>query len=200
MLGDRWELLYAVPAVALLGVPLVHLHGGEVTEGAIDDRVRHAVSKLADLHCVSTERAAARLRQLGEPAERVFVTGAPVAGPVSRTVRPPTTHLTRLLGRPLARPLALVTYHPATAGGPEPGVGARPTCWRPSPRRPARHWSPHPGWTRGREAVLAADRAGGRPRARRWWRSTRSGADYLPVLAAADVVVGNSSSGILEAA
>ena len=77
VLGDRWELLDVVPPAFLLGVPIVHLHGGEVTEGAVDERVRHAVTKLADEHCVASVDAAARLRQLGEPPDRVHVTGAP---------------------------------------------------------------------------------------------------------------------------
>ena len=63
VLGDRWELLSVVPAAVLAGVPVVHLHGGEITEGAVDDRVRHAVTKLADQHCVASADAAARLRQ-----------------------------------------------------------------------------------------------------------------------------------------
>lgn len=198
VLGDRWELLYAVPAVTLLGVPLVHLHGGEVTEGAIDDRVRHAVSKLADLHCVSTERAATRLRQLGEPAERVFVTGAPSLDQVSRTEPASDEHLARLLGRPLVRPLALVTYHPATAGGPEPGVGAAAVLAAVAATAGSALVTA-PGLDAGREAVLAeiARAAAGDPTL---VPVVSLGADYLPVLAAADVVVGNSSSGIIEAA
>ena len=58
VLGDRWELLYVVASAFLLGIPMVHLHGGEITEGAIDERVRHAVTKLADLHCVASDDAA----------------------------------------------------------------------------------------------------------------------------------------------
>ena len=199
VLGDRWELLYAVPPVVLLGVPLVHLHGGEVTEGAIDDRVRHAVSKLADLHCVSTEAAAAaRLRQLGEPAERIVVTGAPSLDRVA-AVRPAgDATLERHLGRPARRPLALVTYHPSTAGGPEAGAGARAVLAAVAATTGSALIT-HPGLDSGREAVLTAITAA--ERAHPTLAAVASlGTDYLPVLAACDVVVGNSSSGILEAA
>jgi UDP-N-acetylglucosamine 2-epimerase (non-hydrolysing) len=198
VLGDRWELLYAVPPMVLLGVPLVHLHGGEVTEGAIDDRVRHAVSKLADLHCVSTERAAARLRQLGEPADRVVVTGAPALDQVAAVEPADDDRLAAILGWPPIRPLALVTYHPVTAGGPDPGLGASAVLAAVAATTGSAIVT-HPGLDRGREAVLAAIAAS----TAAWPELVEVaalGGDYLPVLAAADVVVGNSSSGIFEAA
>ena len=101
VLGDRWELLYAVPPAVLRGVPLVHLHGGEVTEGAMDDRIRHAVSKLADLHCVSTEARggpAAPARRAGRPGRS---SPAPRRWTASRRVEPATdAELEQLLGRP----------------------------------------------------------------------------------------------------
>lgn len=76
MLGDRYELLGAAMAALVCRVPIVHLHGGEVSEGAIDDSVRHALSKLASLHLVATERAAERLRLMGEEPYRIIHTGA----------------------------------------------------------------------------------------------------------------------------
>ena len=98
VLGDRWELLYVVPPAVLLGVPVVHLHGGEVTEGALDERVRHAVTKLADQHCVASEDAAARLRQLGESPDRIHVTGAPGLDRLAVAAPPDDEALARLLG------------------------------------------------------------------------------------------------------
>jgi UDP-N-acetylglucosamine 2-epimerase (non-hydrolysing) len=198
VLGDRWELLYAVPPVLLLGVPLVHLHGGELTEGAVDDRIRHATTKLADLHCVSTERAAERLRAMGEPADRVFVTGAPSLDRVAGVVPATDERLSELLGRTLTRPFALVTYHPATAADEDPGTGARDTLAAVAATVGSALLT-HPGLDQGREAVLAAiDRAA--HDAPHLVPVTSLGPDYLAVLAAADVVVGNSSSGVLEAA
>jgi UDP-N-acetylglucosamine 2-epimerase (non-hydrolysing) len=198
VLGDRWELLYAVPPVVLAGVPVVHLHGGEVTEGAIDDRVRHAITKLADLHCVSTEAAAGRVRQLGEPADRVVVTGAPALDRLADVTPATGEHLAKLLGVGVTRPFALVTYHPVTAGGPDPATGARNVLAAVAETTGCALVT-HPGLDTGREAVLAEIE-----RAVASHQSIADvaalGADYLPVLAAADVVVGNSSSGIFEAA
>jgi UDP-N-acetylglucosamine 2-epimerase (non-hydrolysing) len=198
VLGDRWELLYAVPPVVLAGVPVVHLHGGEVTEGAVDDRVRHAITKLADLHCVSTTEAAARVRQLGEPADRVVITGAPALDRLADVSPATDEQLATLLGAALVRPFALVTYHPATAGGPDPATGARNVLAAVAERAGSALVT-HPGLDAGREAVLAeiTHAVQAHPA---FAEVAALGANYLPVLAAADVVVGNSSSGIFEAA
>ena len=198
VLGDRWELLFAVPPAVLRGIPVVHLHGGEVTEGAVDDRIRHAVTKLGDLHCVSTEDAAARVRQLGEPADRVVVTGAPSLDRMADVIAADDAMLSGLLGHPLRRPFALVTYHPSAVAGTDPGHGAREllsavaaTC--------ASALITHPGLDEGRGAVVDAI-GDSVSRAPHIVDVATLGAAYLPVLAAADVVVGNSSSGIIEAA
>ncbi len=198
VLGDRWELLYAVPPAVLGGVPVVHLHGGEVTEGAVDDRVRHAMTKLADLHAVSTEDAAARVRRLGEPPDRVTVTGAPSLDHLV-TVEPATDdELARLLGRPVTRPLALVTYHPVTAAGPDPATGAGHVLEAVAATAGTAVVT-HPGPDLGQGAVRQriAEAVAAYPQL---VERASLGTAYLPVMAAADVVVGNSSSGILEAA
>ena len=200
VLGDRWELLYVVPPAVLLGVPIVHLHGGEVTEGAVDERVRHAVTKLADQHCVASEDAAARLRQLGEPADRIHVTGAPGLDRLAGAVAVPDDELATLLGvASVERPLGLFTYHPPTAqaGAPvgewarEAAEAALAVC--------GTVVATHPGMDGGRDEVLAAltALAADEPRLR---LVPALGRDYPRVLAASDVVVGNSSSGVIEAA
>jgi len=199
VLGDRWELLYVVPPAVLLGVPVVHLHGGEVTEGALDERVRHAVTKLADQHCVASEDAAVRVRQLGEPADRIHVTGAPGLDRLADAQALPDEELAALVGTAVERPLALFTYHPPTAQ-PDAPVGdwaraaveaALATC--------GTVVATHPGMDDGRDEILAALTAvaAREPRLR---LVAALGRDYPRVLASADVVVGNSSSGVIEAA
>lgn len=200
VLGDRWELLYVVPPAVLLGVPIVHLHGGEVTEGALDERVRHAVTKLADQHCVASEDAAARLRQLGEPGDRIHVTGAPGLDRLA-TARPiADADLAALLAvDAVERPLGLFTYHPPTAqtGAPvgrwarEAAEAALAVC--------GTVIATHPGMDDGRDEILDAltALAAAEPRLR---LVAALGRDYPGVLATSDVVVGNSSSGVIEAA
>jgi UDP-N-acetylglucosamine 2-epimerase (non-hydrolysing) len=198
VLGDRWELLHVVPQAVLAGVRVVHLHGGEVTEGALDERVRHAVTKLADQHCVASQDAADRVRRLGEPADRVHVTGAPGLDRFAGLARPTSEALAAAVGREVVRPLALFTYHPPTAV-----EGAEVRAWaaaalRATAARCGTVVATHPGLDAGRDEVLAAlAAAAGDPRV---VVVENLGPVYPVVLAGADVVVGNSSSGVVEAA
>ena len=72
VLGDRYEVLAAAQASLMLGIPLAHIHGGETTEGAFDEAIRHSVTKMAHLHFVAADEYAWRVRQLGESDEHVF--------------------------------------------------------------------------------------------------------------------------------
>ena len=200
VLGDRWELLYVVPPAVLLAVPIVHLHGGEVTEGAVDERIRHAVTKLADEHCVASSDAARRLGQLGEPMERIHVTGAPGLDRLAAASPLGDDALARLLRIDgVERPVALFTYHPPTAQAGAPiGDWAREAA-EATLAVCATVIATHPGMDEGRDEILAAlsALAAEEPRLR---LVAALGADYPDVLASVDVVVGNSSSGIIEAA
>jgi UDP-hydrolysing UDP-N-acetyl-D-glucosamine 2-epimerase len=86
--ADRFETLATAVSASYLNIPLVHVQGGEVT-GSIDEKVRHAVTKLADLHFVATEKAAERVIRMGEQPERVFVTGCPSIDVVNRALSSP---------------------------------------------------------------------------------------------------------------
>ena len=76
LLGDRYEILGAAQSAMLLNIPIAHIHGGERTEGAIDEAIRHAVTKLSHLHFASCEEYKNRIIQLGENPRRVWNTGA----------------------------------------------------------------------------------------------------------------------------
>ena len=76
VLGDRFEILAAVSAALFFKIPVAHLHGGEITEGAYDDSIRHAITKMSHLHFTSTEAYRQRVIQLGEQPDRVFYVGA----------------------------------------------------------------------------------------------------------------------------
>jgi UDP-hydrolysing UDP-N-acetyl-D-glucosamine 2-epimerase len=119
MLGDRFELMAPALAALVNNIPLAHLHGGELSLGAIDDSVRHAVTKLANLHFVATARYAARVIQMGEPPENVFLVGAPGLDGLQQLELPTRDQLAADLGISFDRPVALVTYHPVTQ---EPGM------------------------------------------------------------------------------
>jgi UDP-N-acetylglucosamine 2-epimerase (non-hydrolysing) len=198
VLGDRWELMAAVSAALLRGTALVHLHGGEITLGALDDRVRHAVTKLADLHCCASEDSAQRILQLGEEPERVVVTGAPGLDAHLGWTRPAERDLAHALGIELERPFGLLTYHPETIDRADVGHRARLVIDTAATSL-ATVVVTYPGVDTGADDVMAEiERA--TERHRNLHVVPHLGDRFGMVLAAADVMVGNSSSGIWEAA
>lgn len=114
VLGDRLELLAIAPQVLSLGAKIVHIHGGEVTEGAIDDSVRHAISKLTSLHFVATQFSCDVLESLGETRNRIHVTGALAVDNFARLVTIPKPELETMLGVEISEDAILVTFHPVT--------------------------------------------------------------------------------------
>ena len=123
--GDRFEILAAATAAMLMSIPVAHVHGGEVTEGAIDESIRHAVSKMSALHFVSAEPYRQRLIRMGEDPARVIVVGAPGLDHFTRTPLPTRHALMTAVGLDAARPFLLVTYHPATRGDASPADAVR---------------------------------------------------------------------------
>ena len=116
LLGDRFEILAAAQAALTARLPVAHLCGGDVTEGAFDDAIRHAITKMAHLHFATNAAAARRLRQLGEDPQRIFAVGSPGIDYLLRTPPASAEELARETGLDLERTLLLVTFHPATLG------------------------------------------------------------------------------------
>jgi len=198
VLGDRWELPFAILPGLLQDVCIVHLHGGELSAGAIDDRIRHAITKLADLHLCATEEAAARIRGLGEPRQRIVVTGAPGLDRFTGLVPAADQELAALFQRQVRRPFGLVTYHPPTAVRQDHGLAAA-DVFAACARELADVLVTHPGADPGSAPILAAADAAVAAYPQLCLVPSL-GQRYPAVLASADVVVGNSSSGIIEAA
>jgi UDP-hydrolysing UDP-N-acetyl-D-glucosamine 2-epimerase len=114
LLGDRFELLAPAISALMLRIPIAHIHGGELTEGAIDDSVRHAITKWASLHFAATEPYRRRIIQMGESPNRVFNFGAPGLDQLYGSTSLSRPQLEQELGFRLQGPVALVTYHPVT--------------------------------------------------------------------------------------
>lgn len=114
ILGDRYEMLAVASAAAMLRIPIAHLHGGEISEGAIDDSLRHAITKLSSLHLTATEQYRNRVIQMGEAPERVINTGAIGVYNVSHIKPLSIEELNESLGFSITPGTLLVTYHPAT--------------------------------------------------------------------------------------
>jgi UDP-N-acetylglucosamine 2-epimerase (non-hydrolysing)/GDP/UDP-N,N'-diacetylbacillosamine 2-epimerase (hydrolysing) len=114
VLGDRFETFAAVAAAAPFNIPVVHLHGGELSEGAMDDGLRHAITKLSHLHCVSTADYHRRVIQMGEAPWRVLLTGALSLDDLESIPAWPVRKLENRFAIVLRPPPLLVTYHPVT--------------------------------------------------------------------------------------
>lgn len=113
-LGDRFELFAAVSAAHVCRIPVIHLHGGEKSEGAIDEGFRHAITKLSQLHFTSTEEYKNRVIQLGEQPDRVFCVGAIGLDNIRQLNLLSREELSRELNFDLSKGFGLVTYHPVT--------------------------------------------------------------------------------------
>ncbi len=114
VLGDRFEMLAAASAIVPFCVPIIHFHGGSITEGAIDDSFRHAITKLSHFHMVETEDFKNRLKQMGEPEGKIIVTGAPSLNILrSMEFEDKKDFLTRN-NLPTNRPFVLMTLHSET--------------------------------------------------------------------------------------
>jgi len=114
LLGDRFELLAAAIASFFLKIPIAHIHGGETSQGSIDEAVRHSITKMSTLHFCANEVYRRRIIQLGEDPKSVFAFGAPGLDHLHRVKLPDRKGLERKIGMDLTGKVALVTYHPVT--------------------------------------------------------------------------------------
>jgi UDP-hydrolysing UDP-N-acetyl-D-glucosamine 2-epimerase len=201
LLGDRFEILAAAQACLVHNIPVAHIAGGDTTEGAFDESIRHAITKMAHLHLVTNELSARRVRQLGEDPRRIHVVGSPGLDHLKRARLMDRQALEDALGARLGPRNLLVTFHPVTLGS---GGGAEQftellaalalvdddtTLWFTRPNAD----------TGGRAMASALDT----------WVAHRPGQAhvypslgqlrYLSLMAQVDAVVGNSSSGLYEA-
>ena len=114
VLGDRFEILSAVVASIPFRIPVAHIHGGEATEGLIDESIRHAITKMSHIHFTSTERYRQRVIQMGESPENVFNYGAPGVDNIYKLILMQREEIYNTLGLPQDKKIGIVTYHPVT--------------------------------------------------------------------------------------
>lgn len=200
LLGDRFEILAAAQAAFLLGIPVAHLHGGEITTGAFDDGIRHAVTKLSHVHLVAAEPYRRRVIQLGEDPARVMVVGAPALETIGEQAMASEEVLRTHCGLSLEGPVILVTYHPETLGKVDP-VAAQAEMLSALEAFPeAQIIFSEPNADPGGAQLLPPLQAFVEARSDRCRLFASLGqARYLRMVQMASVVVGNSSSGIIEA-
>lgn len=196
LLGDRGEMLAGALAAIHLNIPVVHIHGGE-RSGTVDEPVRHAISKLSHYHFTATEQAAERLVRMGEVAEHVLVTGAPGLDGLESLASIPRARLAADAGLHSEAPIALFVYHPvlqeAASAGQDTEQLLDALC-----AQGMQIVALMPNSDAGSDAVRAA-------LARRSGDAGIFLATHFPRerfvswMACADLMIGNSSSGIIEA-
>lgn len=200
MLGDRFEILAAAQAALVHNVPIAHIAGGDVTEGAFDEAIRHALTKMAHLHLTTNAQSAARVRQMGEDPARILVVGSPGLDHLLRSELLTGQELEAALGAPLGPRNILVTFHPVTLEA-DRGVGELTQLLDALSRLAddVMIWITRPNADPGNHAVNSALDAWavGRPQVR--LHTSLGQVRYLSLMAQVDAVVGNSSSGLYEA-
>ena len=199
ILGDRFEALAVAQTAMILRIPIAHIHGGEITEGAYDDAIRHAITKLSLLHFTSTETHRNRVIQLGENPRRVFNVGAVGLDHLQRSELMSVEELATSLSFKLDQPYLLVTYHPVTLAS-EPAIESFSNLLNALDQFPELQVIlTYPNADDGGRAIIPLLEAYAKKQPQRVIVIPSLGQRrYLSAVKHAAAVVGNSSSGIIE--
>lgn len=200
LLGDRSEAFAMAQAALIYRVPILHLHGGEVTEGAYDDAFRHAITKLSYLHCTSTEYYRNRVIQLGEAPERVHNVGAMGLEHIRRSSLMSLAELSESLDFEIKSPYFLVTYHPVTLSDIDPSVSFSKllNSLNQFPENQIIFTYPNAD-DGGRKIIKLLDEYQEKFKGRVLCVKSLGQARYLSAVKNSEMVIGNSSSGLIEA-
>ena len=199
VLGDRFEIFSAVSAALVARIPVAHLHGGEATEGLIDEAIRHSITKMSHLHFVAAEKYRQRVIQLGEQPDQVFLVGGLGADNISRLKLLDRKALQQSLGFELGQKSLLVCFHPATL---ETNTAAQQMAELLASLDELRNiqlvFTMPNADTDGRVLIQLIEQFVAQHANTRAYTSLGQ-LRYLSCMAQVDAVVGNSSSGLLEA-
>lgn len=201
VLGDRFEIFAAAQASMIHNIPIAHIAGGDTTEGATDEAMRHAITKMAHVHFATNGESAARLRQLGENPARIYDVGSPGLDHLRRRPLLDRSAFEQALEAPLGARNLLVTFHPVTLqddGGLAEFDELLAALEQLDPS--IKLWFTLPNADAGGRAMssrLLAWVAAHKDRARAY--ASLGQLRYLSLMANVDAVVGNSSSGLYEA-
>lgn len=199
VLGDRFEMLAVASAAVVMNIPIIHISGGEITGGAIDDSIRHAITKLATLHLVSAEPYRRRVIQMGEKPENVINTGS--LGVWNMLHRPCMSReeLAREIGFDAAKPFVVATFHPATLDSVSPSERVREMLSALDRHRGLQVILTYPNNDTGSgEIIHEIGQWAERNSDRVFLIKSLGLRRYLSAIREAEFVIGNSSSGIIE--
>lgn len=199
VLGDRYEILAAATAALIERIPIAHLHGGEVTEGAYDDAIRHSITKMSHLHFTSTEEYRNRVIQLGEQPDRAFYVGALGVENIKKFPLMGKDEIEDEIKFKLDDHTILVTYHPVTLGNHTAEQDIKEFIDALEERKDLRVFFTMPNSDTGSQAIVDAINSFVANNSDRAIAFKSLGIKrYLSVMKYAGAVVGNSSSGLLE--
>lgn len=199
ILGDRYEMLAAASAATLFSVPIAHISGGEITEGAFDDNIRHALTKLSSLHFPTTDAHRRRILAMGENPDAVINAGALGVYNIMHEPRMSTGELEKSLGFKFSKPTLLVTFHPATADPTDPAIRFSALLNALDRFPEAKVIITYPNNDPRSETLIPMIENYAKKNIGRVLAIPSLGRHrYLSILKIVDAVVGNSSSGIVE--
>jgi len=198
LIADRYEMLAPAAAALALRIPIAHIEGGEVSQGAIDDHVRNALTKMAAIHFTSTETARRRVIAMGEEPWRVHRAGAPSLDHLRRSTLLTRAELEARLGVRLARPTVLAAYHPVTIL--KDTTEEADAVFAALAEVPGQLISVYPNPDAGSRALIERTRAMAASRRDTHIFVNLDAVTYWSLLGQVDLLAGNSSSGIMEAA
>jgi GDP/UDP-N,N'-diacetylbacillosamine 2-epimerase (hydrolysing) len=198
LLGDRYEVLCAAAAALVARVPIAHLHGGEITEGAFDDAIRHAVTKMSHLHFVAAEEYRRRVLQMGESADRVFLVGGLGVDAITRLELLDRPALERELGFRFCAKSLLITFHPATLDPTESSTQIAELLAALAPLDDTTLIFTMPNADPGNRAIAAAIDAFAAAHPNAAVFTSLGQRRYFSCVRQVDGVLGNSSSGLTE--
>ena len=199
ILGDRYEMLVVATAALMSKIPVAHIHGGELTQGAFDDSIRHAITKLSHIHFVEAEEYRKRVIQLGEQPEKVFCVGGLGVGSIRRTQLLSREELEKSLGLKLANKNLLITFHPETLGSISPEEQITSLLSVLDTMDEVNLIFTGTNADAGGSIVMNLIRAFVEKKSNAYLFDSLGHTRYLSCLKYFDGVVGNSSSGLLEA-
>jgi len=199
LLGDRYEIFATAICAYLMRIPIVHIHGGEITEGAIDDGIRHSITKMSQLHFTSTEEYRKRVIQLGEESQRVFNVGALGVENIKTMELLPKSELEKQINFALNTEYVLVTFHSETMEK-DGGINQLQNLLKVLNKVKYKVIFTKPNSdAHGKIIIQIIERFVRKNPGRVALYSSMGQLKYLSTIKYASVVIGNSSSGIIEA-
>ena len=200
VLGDRYELFIPSVTSLMFNVPLIHLHGGEVTEGVIDEQIRHAITKMAHIHMPSTEFYAENISKMGEEDWRIHIVGAPGLENAVREKLSSMEEIQREIGIDLTKSTVLCTCHPVTLEPENTKVQIQNILHSLTKFENLQVIFTRPNAEVGSDIIIRAIKKATEKYKDKWLFINSLGITlYHSILKYAQAVIGNSSSGLIEA-